>query len=187
MKENRPVFGFLVLLAAGGLLLIRHSEADDDDANLARVPIQHSEDDGQRLWYQAVGLKNATLHFHETPGTLSESSQLIDYTMWRDDAGKLEHLLFALRAEPAKWRAAPPESQAEQLPDSRYTVYEDLDGDSVFDTMVKVGPDSMSSFILFENTWIQVGNSKVKWDIDARFARLREVSSGWKPSGASRE
>jgi hypothetical protein len=164
MKMNRRMVGLIGVLAAGGLLAMRASRADDEDANLFRLPVQHSQDDGQRLWYQPIGLKNATVRFHETPSALSETSQLIDYTMWRDDAGKLERLWFVLRPEAAKWRAAPPGSQADQLPASHRTVYEDLDGDSVFDTMVKVGPESMSSFILFENSWIQVGNSKAKWE-----------------------
>jgi hypothetical protein len=164
MKPEHRISVIVVVLAAVGLWLIHASPAEDDDVNLARLPIQHSKDDGDSLWYQAVGFKNATLRFNETKGTFSEHGELIDYTMWRGDQGKLDHLRFVLRAEPAKWRPAPPGSQAVRLPDSRYTVYEDLDGDSALDTMVKVGPDSMSSFILFENTWIEVGNSMAKWE-----------------------
>lgn len=88
---------------------------------------------------------------------------MLDYTLSSDDDGELNHLSLVVRPESQKWRAAPPNSQASRVADSNYTVYEDLDGDSVFDTMVKVGPGRMSSYILADKHWIEVGNSKAKW------------------------
>lgn len=185
MIRHLPRINAAFLLFAFVWLLLGRSSADDDSANAVRLPIQHSRDEGKSLWYEPVALKHGVVRFHETPESLNQMSRLIDYTLHLDGE-KLRKCSLVLRPEPQKWRAAPPNSQHDQLPDSAYTMYEDLNGDSVFDTMVKVGPGAMSSYILLENHWVEVNNSMVKREgrVARSLADGREYilgENGWKP------
>src|SRR5581483_9051264 len=138
MKLRRYAAVLTALGAASSLLLLRHIRADDQESsNLVRLPIQHSHDDGA-LSYQPIGLKNAVVTFHESANFLASGSELLDYDMVRDEAGRLSRLRLTVRPESEKTRPAQAGSQAASLPASAWTVYEDLDGDSVFDAMVQV-------------------------------------------------
>jgi hypothetical protein len=97
-----------------------------------------------------------------TPGE-SHHSRLMDYDLTTGPGGTLTNAWVLLRAEPEKTRPAPRGAQAASYPDSRWTVYTDIDGDSVFDTMVKVGPGQQETYILYRNTWIEVGNQMAKF------------------------
>jgi hypothetical protein len=88
----------------------------------------------------------------------TDQSQLLTYKLTTDPSGTLAHAWVLLRAEPEKLRPAPRGGQAASYPDSRWTVYTDIDGDSVFDTMVKVGPKQQETYFLYRNTWVQVGD-----------------------------
>lgn len=52
-------------------------------------------------------------------------------------------------------------------PKSNVTLYEDLNGDSVLDTMIKMGPQIYSTYILHKNTWTEVNHSVSPWSIRA--------------------
>jgi hypothetical protein len=91
------------------------------------------------------------------------NGRLLEYTLNSNADGTLANAWVLLRAEPYKSRPAPAGAQAASYPESRWTVYTDIDGDSVFDAMVKVGPKGDETFILYHNTWIQVGNQMAKF------------------------
>ncbi len=95
----------------------------------------------------------------------SHHSRLMDYQLTTGPGGALANAWVVLRAEPEKHRPAPRGAQAASYPDSRWTVYTDIDGDSVFDTMVKVGPKQDETYILYRNTWIEVANQKAKFTV----------------------
>jgi len=101
----------------------------------------------------------------ESNATVGEShdSPLLSYQLTTAPGGTLANAWVLLRAEPEKHRPAPRGAQAASYPDSRWTVYTDIDGDSVFDTMVKVGPQQEETYILYRNTWIEVGNQMAKF------------------------
>jgi hypothetical protein len=58
------------------------------------------------------------------------------------------------------WLVLRPRPQSEE-----WSVYTDIDGDSVFDAMVHVTATNMASYVLFSNTWVQVGNMKSKFTV----------------------
>ena len=93
----------------------------------------------------------------------TDKSQLLTYALTTRPDRTLANAWVLLRAEPEKLRPAPPGGQKASYPDSRWTVYTDIDGDSVFDTMVKVGPKQDETYILYRNTWIQVGDQMAKF------------------------
>ena len=95
----------------------------------------------------------------------SHDGRLLWYRLTTGSGGTLANAWVLLRAEPEKHRPAPPGGQAGSYPDSRWTVYTDIDGDSVFDTMVKVGPKQEETYILYGNTWIRVGDQKAKFTV----------------------
>ena len=99
-----------------------------------------------------------------TPGE-SHYGRLLTYQLTTAPNGTLANAWVVLRAEPEKTRPAPPGGQAASYPDSRWTVYTDIDGDSVFDAMVKVGPKQNETFILYRNTWIQVGDQMAMFTV----------------------
>ncbi len=103
----------------------------------------------------------------ERNATLGEShnSRLMEYQLTSDPGGSLANAWVVLRAEPEKHRPAPRGAQAASYPDSRWTVYTDIDGDSVFDAMVKVGPKQHETYILYRNTWIEVGDQMAKFTV----------------------
>jgi hypothetical protein len=95
----------------------------------------------------------------------SHESRLLRYQLTTGPGGTLANAWVLLRAEPEKLRPAAPGDQRASIPDSRWTVYTDIDGDSVFDTMVKVGPNQEETYILYRNTWIEVGNSMARFTV----------------------
>jgi hypothetical protein len=100
----------------------------------------------------------------------SHDSRLLSYQLTTGPGGTLANAWLLLRAEPQKFRpgprvADPRGAQAASYPDSRWTVYTDIDGDSVFDSMVKVGPKETETYILYRNTWIEVGCSMATFTV----------------------
>jgi len=99
------------------------------------------------------------------PTVVESHGRLLDYQLTVDPRGALTRAWMLLRAEPEKTLPAPAGGQASSLPGSRWTVYTDIDGDSVFDAMVKVGPNQQETCILYRNTWITVGNQMAKFTL----------------------
>ncbi len=128
-----------------------------------RLPVARTQDDGG-VGYEPVLLKTAAVHFFERKKEIWSDSELVDYTLNRKDDGHLSYFSLTLRPEPARWKPAPGGGQqAGPLAQTKWTIYDDLDGDSVLDTMRKVGPKLTETYILCENTWVQVENSPEKW------------------------
>jgi hypothetical protein len=84
-----------------------------------------------------------------------------DYVEYRLDTrtNGLSHAWLVLRTEPQS---------------KEWTVYTDVDGDSVFDAMVHVTAKDMKSYILVSNSWVQVNNTK---------SGFRVANQRWSKSG----
>lgn len=113
--------------------------------------------------YAPLNLKNAKFSFMEESRYLNAESELVELSLDQDDYKKLQYFRLVLRAEPVQYRTALPGGQIAAYPVSNFTIYDDLNGDSVLDTMDQIRPDGTKSFILVENRWIQVTLTKEKW------------------------
>ena len=84
------------------------------------------------------------------------STNLVDYDVQHDATGRLTRLWLALYTDPKRMFVLAPGEQT-AIPQAAQTVYEDLNGDSVLDTMVQSGPNGTRSYILYRNSWVLVG------------------------------
>lgn len=121
----------------------------------------------------SVILKNGTFGFSEHGESLRCSSNLVDFDLKLKDGDQLENFSMILRIEPAQYLDVP--GRPAYYPLTKKTVYNDLDGDSVLDTMVKIGPKFQETYILSNNTWIQGENSRVLWKFRKK---VRAVNTG---------
>ncbi len=126
-----------------------------------RPKVVRIQTDGGKF-YQRIDLGQANFKFFERPRQIKGWSRLLDFSFFLNDANALSRFQMILRAEGEKYSPAPIGGQAVGVPASRWTVYNDLDGDTVLDTMLKVGPGLHETYILHENAWIRVGSSKAK-------------------------
>lgn len=159
---NRSTKFILIAVAVLSVLIADSFFGQDSDIEYGiRLPVEHAQDDGG-VRYKPVWLKSATISFFERKREIRCDSKIMDYTLNRDDDGHLNYFHLILRAEPVRWKPVPPEAQSAP-PLTKWTNYWDLDGDSVFDAMCKIGPDLHETYIIIENQWTRVANSRAKW------------------------
>jgi len=128
--------------------------------------IVRSQDDG-RVYYQQIILKNSAFHFSENQKSLSCFSDLFNYDFTKDEKNNLARFRLNLQANTEQVHQTVPGSGS-SIALSNSTLYQDLNGDSVLDTMVKHGPQGHGRYILYKNSWIHVNDSMVGFAIGSR-------------------
>jgi hypothetical protein len=144
---------YIALIGFGAFCNNWRIQAQDTDKYL-HPAIVRSLDDG---WvdYQWIALHNIRAQFHECKRTVSCYSNFMEYDLTKDEKNHLVHFELDLQtASPSSFRMVP--GRSAPIPDSDSTLYEDLNGDSVFDRMTKQGPQGRSSYILYKNAWVPV-------------------------------
>ena len=132
-------------------------EARDADDYL-RPKVVRTQDDG-RVYYQHIILKNTGFQFSETEKMLTCYSDLFDYDISKDKDNHLTNFRLYLKADSKDlYRSMP--GRGSLIPLLNSTSYQDLNGDSVLDTMSKSGPQGSSTSILYKNTWLEVYGDK---------------------------
>ena len=181
---------FLVCVVTAICFHVQGQDAAQDGhsgATGVRPKVIASHENGTR--YEAVVLSNASFQFFERQQELHCNSRLLDFELNQKGKDKLDSFKMILRSEPTLFERPPPGSPT-WIPATKYTVYNDLDGDSVLDTMTKIGPNLKETYILYGNAWVQiVGHAQFGWK------RLKSVQAlktkktytfdkdGWKLSG----
>lgn len=155
LPTNKHIL-WLTPLIAGALAFTTlhvHSQAPEQEL---QPKVARTQDDGG-VFYQRISLKNDNIQFFERGKSLNSYGRYVDYTVGQDDAGHLTgfHLTLSADANTQQRYQSTPGGQS-LLPLFNSTSYQDLDGDSVLDTMIKNGPQGSGCYILYQNKWTEV-------------------------------
>jgi hypothetical protein len=184
-KNPKRVLSFAVCVGIAAAAGLARGEGDDEDNTPAsRAKVTYTYPDG-RVNYEPVHLSNATLRLSEFRKSLISYSTLFDFDLNLKSKNQLGSFRMILRPEPQN-QVAPPPGAATWRPVTRWTVYDDLNGDSVLDTMIQRGPELHSSFILVKNSWVEVGNLRAGWRLGSvRALKTKQTyvfeNGGWRP------
>lgn len=110
--------------------------------------------------YQYIQIGNNIIHSSGDNHTLSLNSDLFELTQHKDTNGKAKGFHISLNESQQSWSDG---YGGMFKPDAKSTVYYDLDGDTVLDTMHKNGSKLFESYILHNNKWTRIIPSKLKW------------------------
>jgi hypothetical protein len=154
LRKRRLSLTLFAAVAVGlGLSLgVLRIQAQDKE-KAARLEIARM--DGLRAFYQPLSLNNATVRFSERDKSLWCESDLMDSGFTKGEKGQLAGAAVTVYSNAQRGWVF---HGGQGFPVSKCTEYIDLDGDTVFDTMTKDGPDPemRECYILYNDAWLQV-------------------------------
>ena len=108
-----------------------------------------------QVHYHPLQFQNAQFTFGEQGNRLWADSELLEFTLKRDDTNHLQRFTLTLQPEPVRYSSGEPGAQAMRL-ETPTTTYEDMNGDSILDVMIQHRPENSRAFILSNNQWIEI-------------------------------
>jgi len=164
MKHPHKQLRWLPIIALSLLIAWGCSRAGVTPTSDLKLQVVRVQNDGGKH-YQKIRIGDEQFSFFERGRELRCRSNSLAFRVFKDKDGSLSSFNVLVRQDhPVTYKSPPHPSQSLGKPLTSRTAYHDLDGDTVLDTMVKIGPDLHEAYILHHNTWLHVRNSKVKWE-----------------------
>jgi hypothetical protein len=176
----------VAFISVGLLLACWRIEAQvlKDAIHLKVTGVQGPDTDHALTSYEPIALKEGSLKIQESNEHLSLQNEFFDFDVKRDKNHLTE---FDLRLEadsnqPLHFNPGK-EVQHPFTPLSNSTTYSDLNGDSVLDTMIQRGPNKLSCFIMYHDTWVKVNNYMNGFASKTAYSRFNNTSYVFSPDG----
>ena len=145
---------FLISIVLFGLISCESSNSG------THLKTSHVDKNGS-VYYEKLPLKSTDLHINDSSKHLSLTSfDFFDIFIVIDEKDNVTNFSITLNDEKRKHKYI---EGRNPIPLTNWTVYNDLDGDSILDTMHQGGPDKSHTYILYENQWIRIKSSRVLW------------------------